>query len=54
MEEHTILSEKIEDQFKAMDWIEEEVKKIKKELGEQLGKEISEEVRKYWLNKRKN
>lgn len=52
MEEHATLSEKPEDQFKALEWFQEEGKRIKRELGEQLGKEISEEVRKYWMNKK--
>lgn len=48
MENYAKLSEKIEDQFEAMDWVEEEVKRIKRELGEQLGRELSAEVREYW------
>lgn len=52
MEQHVILSERLEDQYRVMEMAEEEIRRMKKELGEQLGREVSAEVREYWRKKK--
>lgn len=42
MEERIILSERLEEQLKAVEWAKEEQKRILKEKGERLSKELME------------
>ncbi len=44
MEEHAILSERLEDQLKAVEWAKAEQKRILKEKGERLSKELMEKM----------
>lgn len=44
MEEHSILSERLEDQLKAVEWAKAEQKRILKEKGERLSKEPMEKM----------
>lgn len=40
MEDHAILSERLEDQLKAIEWARAEQKRILKEKGERLSEEL--------------
>ena len=53
MEEHAILSERLEDQFKAVEWAKAEQKRILKEKGERLSKELTEKMTPFILNQQK-
>ena len=53
MEEHAILSERLEDQLKAVEWAKAEQKRILKEKGERLSKELMEKMTPYILNQQK-
>lgn len=44
MAEYAILSERLEEQLKAVDWAKEEQKRILKEKGERLSKELMEKM----------
>ena len=44
MEEHAILSERLEDQLKAVEWARAEHKRILKEKGERLSKELMDKM----------
>lgn len=44
MEKHAILSERLEDQIKAVEWAKAEQKRILKEKGERLSKELMEKT----------
>ena len=44
MEDHSILSERLEDQLKAIEWAKAEQKRILKEKGERLSKELMEKM----------
>ena len=44
MEEHIILSERLEDQLKAVEWARAEQKRILKEKGERLSKELMDKM----------
>lgn len=44
MEEHVILSEQLDAQLKAVEWAKAEQKKILKEKGERLSKELMEKM----------
>lgn len=44
MEEYSILSERLEDQLKAVEWAKAEQKRILKEKGERLSKELMEKM----------
>lgn len=44
MEDHSILSERLEDQLKAIEWAKEEQKRILKEKGERLSKELMKKM----------
>lgn len=44
MEEHAILSERLEDQLKAVEWAKMEQKRLLKERGERLSKELMKEM----------
>jgi uncharacterized protein YdiU (UPF0061 family) len=43
-EEHTILSERLEDQLKAVEWARREQKRLQKEKGDRLSKELMKEM----------
>lgn len=53
MEEHVILSERLEDQLKAVKWAKEEQKRLLKEKGERLSKELAEKMTPFILNQQK-
>jgi hypothetical protein len=44
VEEHTILSERLEDQLKAVEWARAELKRLQKEKGDRLSKELMAEM----------
>lgn len=44
MEEHAILSERLEDQLKAVEWVKMEQKRLLKERGERLSKELMKKM----------
>ena len=50
MEEHVILSERLEEQLKAVEWAKAEQKRLLKEKGEQLSKELIESMAQFILN----
>lgn len=50
MEEHVILSERLEAQLKAVEWAKAEQKRLLKEKGEQLSKELIESMAQFILN----
>jgi hypothetical protein len=43
-EEHTILSERLEDQLKAVEWARAEQKRLQKEKGDRLSKDLMAEM----------
>jgi hypothetical protein len=53
MEEHGILSERLEEQLKAVEWAKAEQKKILQEKGERLTKSLAEEMAPYILEQQK-
>lgn len=53
MEEHTILSERLEEQLKAVEWAKTEQKRLLREKGERLSKELMEEMTVFILNQEK-
>ncbi len=53
MEERIILSERLEEQLKAVEWAKEEQKRILKEKGERLSKELMEKMTPFILNQQK-
>ena len=54
MEDHAILSERLEDQLKAVEWAKAEQKRILKEKGERLSKELMKKMTPFILISRKN
>lgn len=50
MEDHAILSERLEDQLKAVKWAKAEQKRILKEKGERLSKELMAKMMPFILN----
>lgn len=44
MEDHAILSERLEDQLKAIEWARAEQKRILKEKGERLSEELMDKM----------
>ena len=44
MEDHAILSERLEDQLKAVEWARAEQRRILKEKGERLSKELMDKM----------
>ena len=54
MESHTILSERLEDQLKAVEWAKAEQKRILKEKGERLSKELMEKMTPFILSQQKD
>ena len=53
MEDHAILSERLEDQLKAVEWAKAEQKKILKEKGERLSKELMDKMTPFILKEQK-
>ena len=53
MEEHAILSERLEDQLKAVEWARAEQKKILREKGERLSKELMDKMTPFILKEQK-
>ncbi|MDE6887353.1 MAG: hypothetical protein K2P45_01700 [Eubacterium sp.] len=53
MEEHIILSERLEEQLKAVEWAKEEQKKLLIEKGERLSKELMEKMTPFILKRQK-
>ena len=54
MEEHVILSERLEDQLKAVEWAKAEQKRLLKEKGERISKELMEKMTPFILNQQKD
>lgn len=50
---HAILSERLEDQLKAVEWARAEQKRILKEKGEKLSKELMDKMTPFILAQRK-
>ena len=53
MEDHAILSERLEGQLKAVEWARTEQKRLLKEKGERLSKELMEKMTPFILNQQK-
>ena len=53
MEEHVILSERLEDQLRAVEWAKAEQRRILKEKGERLSKELMEKMTPLILSQQK-
>lgn len=53
MEEHAILSERLEEQLKAVEWAKAEQKRLLKEKGERLSKELTEKMTPFILEQQK-
>lgn len=53
MEKHAILSERLEDQIKAVEWAKAEQKRILKEKGECLSKELMEKMTPFILGQQR-
>ncbi len=52
MEEHTILSERLEEQLKAVEWAKAEQQRLLKEKGERLSKELMGKMTPFILNQK--
>ena len=52
MEEHAILSERLEEQLKAIEWAKAEQERLLKEKGERLSKELMEKMTPFILNQK--
>ena len=52
-EDHAILSERLEEQLKAVEWARTEQKRLLKEKGERLSKELMEKMTPFILNQQK-
>ena len=50
MEEHAVLSERLEEQLKAIEWAKAEQERLLKEKGERLSKELMEKMTPFILN----
>lgn len=53
MEEHVILSERLEDQLKAVEWAKAEQKRLLKEKGERISKELMKVMTPFILKQQK-
>ena len=53
MEEHVIFSDRLDDQLKAVDWAKAEQKRLLKEKGERISKELMETMTPFILNQQK-
>lgn len=54
MEDHVILSERLEDQLKAVKWAEAEQKRILQEKSERISKELMEPMTPFILKQQKD
>lgn len=53
MEEHVILSERLEDQLKAVEWAKAEQERLLKEKGEQISEELMKLMTPFILKQQK-
>lgn len=53
MMEHAILSERLEEQLKAVEWAKTEQKRLLKEKGERLSKELMDKMTPFILDQQK-
>lgn len=53
MESYAILSERLEEQLKAVEWAKAEQKRLLKEKGERLSKELMEKMTPFILSEKK-
>ncbi|MBD5540044.1 MAG: hypothetical protein HDR00_02450 [Lachnospiraceae bacterium] len=53
MEEHVILGERLEDQLKAVEWAKAEQRRLLKEKGERISKELMETMTPFILSQQK-
>lgn len=53
MEEHVILSERLEDQLKAVEWAKAEQERLLKEKGERISEELMEIMTPFILKQQK-
>lgn len=53
MEDHAILSERLEEQLKAVEWARTEQKRILREKGERLSRELMEKMTPFILKQQK-
>lgn len=53
MEDHIILSERLEEQLKAIEWAREEQKRLLREKEERLSKELMEKMTPFILKQQK-
>lgn len=53
MIEHVILSERLEEQLKAVEWAKSEQKRLLQEKSKRLSKELMEKMTPFILNKQK-
>ena len=53
MEEHVILSERLEDQLRAVEWAKAEQKRLLQEKGERISKELMEKMTPFIMNQQK-
>jgi hypothetical protein len=51
-EDHVILSERLEDQLKAVEWARKEQKRLQKEKGDRISKELMEKMTPLILQKK--
>ena len=54
MEDHVILSERLEDQLKAVEWARAEYKRIMREKEERISKELMEKMTPFILEQQKD
>lgn len=54
MKGHIILSERLEDQLKAVEWVKAEQKRILKEKGERISKELMETMTPFILKQQRS
>lgn len=52
-QEHVILSERLEEQLKAVEWAKAEQKRLLREKGERLSKDLMEKMTPFILKQRK-
>ncbi len=53
MEDHIILSERLEEQLKAVEWAKAEQKRLLREKGDRLSKELMEKMTPFILKQQK-
>jgi len=54
MENHAVLSERLEEQIKAVEWARAEQNRLLKEKGERLSKELMEKMTPFILKQQKD